>query len=75
MKEVKNCRKCNIVFLSNEGSELCKKCESDEEETYKTIRDFLYANPGISIHDLSEKLNISVRRIEHFIRKGRLNIS
>ena len=75
MKEVKNCRKCNMVFSTYDGAELCKKCEIDEEETYKTIRDFLYDNPGISIHDLSVKLNISVRRIEQFIRNGRLNIS
>jgi len=69
MKEVKNCRKCNMVFSTYVGDDLCKQCEIDEEETYKTIRDFICDNPGISIYDLSVKLNISIRRVEQFVRK------
>ena len=74
MKEVKNCRKCNMIFSTYEGAVLCKKCEIKEEETFKVIRDYLYDNPRTSIHDLSVKFNISVKRIEQYVRNGRFNI-
>lgn len=73
MKEVKNCRKCNMIFSAEEGTVLCKKCEVEEEETFKIIRDYLYDNPGTRIQDLSAELNISVKRIEQYVRNGRLN--
>jgi predicted transcriptional regulator len=64
-----------MVFSTYEGAVLCKKCEQEEKETFNRIRDYLYDHPGISIQELSINLNLSVRRIEQFIRSGRLNIS
>ena len=75
MKEVKNCKKCNMIFSTNDGSLLCKKCQTQEENTFKMIRDYLYDNPGTNVRDLSIKFNISIRRIEEYIRNGRFDIT
>jgi len=75
MREVKNCKKCNMIFTTNDGSLFCKKCQIEEDRTFKLIRDYLYDNPGTSVHDLSAKFNISVRRIEEYIRNGRFDIT
>lgn len=75
MREIKNCKKCNMVFSTNEGAMLCKKCQIDEEQIFKLVRDYLYDNPRTSVQDLSIKFNISVRRIEEYIRNGRFDVT
>ena len=74
MKEVKSCRKCNIIFSSDSGEMICNKCKVGEGKTLKLIRDYLYDNSRTSIYDLSVKFNISVKPIEEHIRNDRLNI-
>lgn len=74
MKEIKNCKNCNMVFSTYEGAVLCKKCEAEEEETYKRVREYLYDNPGISVSDLSLKLNISIKRINQYVQNGRFEL-
>lgn len=75
MKEVKNCKNCNMIFSTSDGSLFCKKCQTEEEKTFKMIRDYLYDNPGTSVRDLSTNFNISVRRIEEYIRNGRFDVT
>jgi hypothetical protein len=74
MNDIKNCRKCNRIFTADQGAFLCKHCQREEEETFKRLREYLYDNPGTSIYDLSVQFKMSVRRIEAYIRDGRLNV-
>lgn len=74
MAEVKNCKKCNRIFSADDNAIFCKKCEAEEEEIFKEIRDYLYENPGTSIHDLSVRFNVSINRIERYIRNGRFEV-
>ena len=74
MREVKNCRKCNMIFSTDSGEMFCNKCQAEEEKIFKLIKNYLYDNPGTSIYDLSVKFNISVRRIQEYIRNDRFNV-
>jgi hypothetical protein len=75
MREVKNCKKCNMVFSTNDGARLCKKCQTKEDEIFRSVRDYLYDNPRTNIYDLSVKFNISVQRIQEYIRNERIEVS
>lgn len=75
MRELKNCRKCNMVFVACDNDVLCKKCQVAEDEIFKNIREYIFNNPGTSIYDLSSRFNLSIKRIETYIMDGKLNIS
>jgi uncharacterized protein YjaG (DUF416 family) len=75
MREVKNCRMCNMIFSTQDGALLCKKCQMEEEKTFRVIRDYLYENPGASVQDLSIQFNVNVRRISEYVRNGRFDIT
>lgn len=75
MREVKNCKRCHMIFSTYDDAMLCKKCQDIEEETFKLIRDYLYDNPGTSIYDLSAKFNISTKRLGEYLRNDRLQIT
>ncbi len=74
MPEVRNCRKCGKIF-NYIGSPICPVCKQSEEDDFKTIKDYLYRNPGASITQVSTELDISVEKIKRFLKDGRLEIT
>lgn len=75
MSEVRNCRKCGKIFTYAGGAPICQACKQAEEEDFKTIKDYLYKNPGASITQVSTDLDISVEKIKRFLKDGRLEIT
>lgn len=74
MRQVKNCRKCNAMFSTIDSEILCKKCRAEEDRVFRMVRDYLYSNPGTSVSELAVKFNLSVNRIERYIRDGGFDI-
>lgn len=74
MPDVRNCKRCRKIFQYTGGQPLCIECRVLEEQTFKTVKDFIYSNPGVTISEVSNTLGISVERIKGYLRDGRLEI-
>lgn len=74
MADFRNCRRCGRVFNYIAGEVLCSECKKNDEKDFRRVKEFLYKNPGASITEISNELNISPRRINNYLREGRLEI-
>lgn len=70
--EVKNCSTCGKIFNSVMDVKRCSECRKGDEVKFKMIREYLYDNPGASIEEVSEHLDIDRIKILHFLREGRI---
>jgi flagellar operon protein (TIGR03826 family) len=70
---VKNCKKCGVVFFDN-GQPICLACKSKDEDDFKRIKEYLYDHPQTTFIELSKILEISVEKIRRFVREGRLEV-
>lgn len=71
--EMKNCRRCGKIFTYI-GRPVCPSCRKKEEEEFKKVKEYLYEYPGASVVQISNDLEISVRKIKAYLREGRLEI-
>lgn len=69
---VKNCSTCGRIFNSVMDIKRCPECRKGDEVKFKMIREYLYDNPGASIEEVSEQLDIDRTKILHFLREGRI---
>lgn len=72
--ELKNCKRCGGIFLSNGFSEECTCCMEYENHDYNRIREYLLVHPGAKVFEIVNNLNISIEKIKHFLKEGRLEI-
>jgi len=70
--EVRNCSTCGKIFNAVMDVKRCPECRKGDETKFKMIREYLYDNPGASIEEVSEHLDIDRGKILHFLREGRL---
>lgn len=75
MPDVRNCRRCGRLFTFLGGAPICQDCKQADEEDFKKIKEYLYRNPGASMSQVSSELEISVEKIKHFLKEGRLEIT
>lgn len=71
--DMRNCRNCGKIFAYI-GRPVCPTCMKKDEEDFKRVKDYLYENPGASVVQISNDLEISVRKIKNYLREGRLEI-
>lgn len=70
-----NCRECGRLFGTESDDTLCSRCrESGYESDFKKVRDYLYANPGADIEEVSEATEVERPRIMKFLREERIEI-
>ncbi len=75
MAEITNCKKCGKMFTySSFGPKLCNQCKNSEEEEFKTIKEYIYNNPGATISEISSVLGVSTAKITRYLKEGRLEI-
>lgn len=74
MPDVRNCKRCGRIFNYIGGAPLCQACKDDDEDEFKKIKEYLYANPGAPMSLVATELDISVEKIKRFLREGRLEI-
>lgn len=74
MPEVRNCKKCGKIFSYLGGQPLCPACRDKDEEDFKRVKEYLYENPGATLSEVSNVLDISVGKIKRFLKEGRLEI-
>lgn len=71
--EMRNCKSCGKIFTYI-GRPVCPSCRKKEEEEFKKVKEYLYDNPGASVVQISNDLEISIRKIKSYLRDGRLEI-
>lgn len=74
MVEMKNCPRCGRLFSSLKDS-LCMNCLKAEEEQFETVRKYLKENPGNTVAQVSRDTEVSVKKINRYLREGRLEVT
>lgn len=75
MPDVRNCKKCGRVYNYIGGPPICNVCSQQDEQDFKRVKEYLYDNPGASMSQVSEALEVSVEKITRYLREGRLEIT
>jgi flagellar operon protein (TIGR03826 family) len=74
MSNIRNCRRCGKLYSYIGGTPICPSCREKDEEDFKRIKEYLYENPGATLSEVANTLEISVEKIKRFLREGRLEI-
>jgi len=72
--DIRNCPKCKQVFTYF-NSQLCPKCEKEEEEIFETVRKYIIDNPHCKMTEVCEATGASLKKITRYLKEGRLEIS
>lgn len=75
MPDVRNCRRCGRLYNYIGGPPICMDCRNADEEVFKKVKEYLYANPGATLSQVSMECDVSVEKIKMFLREGRLEIT
>lgn len=70
--EVRNCRKCGRIFNYVLGAPICPACREKTEEKFQEVKEFIRANKGASIPEISEVCQVETSQIHQWIREERL---
>jgi len=70
--EVINCNDCGRIFNSVMGIKTCPACLKRDEAKFKLIKEYIYDNPGATIEEVSENLNVTKKTILFYLKEGRL---
>lgn len=74
--EVKNCRGCGRLFnYIGGGYLLCSVCMEELDKKFKQVKQYINDNPRASMHEISEKNEVSIPQLERWIREERLTFA
>lgn len=73
--ELKNCAECGVVFSSVQGVSICLKCRRVHDDEYTLVKDFVYANPDVTVLEVMEETGVSEEEIIRFLKEGRLELT
>jgi NMD protein affecting ribosome stability and mRNA decay len=54
---------------------ICDQCIKAEDEVFEKVREFVRENPKMTVKDVADACDVSVKRILQYIRDGRLEAS
>lgn len=70
-----NCPRCKKIAIIESGSLICNPCVVEESDTLDRVRDYLKENPGLTLLQLAKATEVSAKKIEGYIRKGRIELA
>ncbi len=73
--DVRTCKRCKNLYQHITGADLCPRCRRKEEEMFQIVKEYLRANPGASMQEVSEDTEVPAYLIESFLRAGRLQVA
>ena len=74
MPDLKNCKRCNKVFLYTAGLPICPVCMDEDERMFKEVSLYIREHPGTPLSVVSTELQISYDKLMKYVREGRLQI-
>jgi ribosomal protein L32 len=69
-----NCPRCGKIF-TKVSSPICKECEKAEIDKFDEVRLYVKENPNSSAQDVAEACEVTIKRLLHWVREGKLDIS
>lgn len=75
MPDVRNCNRCNKIFMYVTGLKLCDECKKLVEEEFERVRVFVRDFPGATVSEVSRETGVSSHLIYRFLKEGRLEVS
>lgn len=75
--EVRNCRNCGRLFnyIGGAYKHMCPACIDLLEEKFQEVKKYVEENPGATMNEISENLEVSTKQIEKWVREERLCFS
>ena len=73
--EIRNCKGCNKLFQHIGGPVLCQNCKEALEEKFLEVKEYIRENPRVSVKEVAEATEVSVKQIKQWIREDRLVLS
>lgn len=70
-----NCKKCGKLFDYCFGAPVCQACKDSAEEDFKKTKEYIWGHRGASVEEVSRECEVSVSRINRWIREGRLELA
>jgi hypothetical protein len=68
---IDTCNACGKLFPRTR-LRLCTHCAGIEEHRFQLVRDFLEANEGAAVGEVSQHTGVSATDVRHFVEGGRL---
>lgn len=68
------CPRCDKLFAKG-FNDICQACIKEIDQEYERCAEYLKKNRGLTMQQLSEATEVSVRQITRFVREGRISIS
>lgn len=72
---VRNCRKCGRLFNYMSGPSWCPACREQMEEKFQVVKEYIRANTGVGIQQVSEACDVETAQIRQWLREERLELT
>lgn len=73
--EISTCARCGKIFsYTGIGICICQKCKELDEEEFNKVKSYIYDNPYATVKETTLATDVKIRRINSFVRDGRLTI-
>ncbi len=72
--DIRNCTRCGKIY-NYDGFKICPSCRREDEEDFLKVREYLYDNPGATLHEVHEGTGVDTNKIIEFLRQGRLEVA
>ena len=73
--EIRNCKECGRLFNYLSGRPVCQACKDKLETKFHEVKEYIRSNPGASIQQVSDEMDVSTRQITQWVREERLCFS
>ena len=70
LPKLKNCANCGKIFSPIRNEKLCRDCTIKEEEKERQILQYVRDNPGITIKEVCDALNVSEKFVKRMASQG-----
>ena len=68
---LKNCKICGKLY-NKVSKDMCPDCVNKEEEDFLAVKQYLDEHPNATVPQVAEDTEVLEKRINQFIREGRL---
>lgn len=70
LPKLKNCAQCGKIFSPQRGEKLCRDCRIKEEEKEREVLQYVRDNPGVTIKEVVEALQVPEKFIKQMASQG-----
>jgi flagellar operon protein (TIGR03826 family) len=71
--ELRNCSRCGKVFMFV-SKRICPECQREMDHLFENVRQYVKANPGATVMEIAEALEMDEQLVNEFVREGRFDV-